>query len=97
MCFQVRCNFSKRTVFSGQLFISMKTYSIIAFLAALVAFVVSPLSLEVAGSLLSLTGLVCILIGDYTRPPVRSMRAAATIYEMPPRNVCATPAFELAA
>ncbi|MEO6004898.1 MAG: hypothetical protein ABIZ04_10155 [Opitutus sp.] len=75
----------------------MKTYSIIAFLAALVAFVFSPLSLEVAGSLLSITGLFSILIADYTRPVVRSRRAIAPVYQMRPQNVSVTPAFELAA
>ena len=46
----------------------MKTFPLIAFLAALAAFVLSPLSFEISASLLFAAGIVCILMNDDDRP-----------------------------
>ncbi len=46
----------------------MKTLPAIAFLAALGAFVLSPLSFALGGSLLFAAGVVAIALGDYARP-----------------------------
>jgi hypothetical protein len=61
----------------------MKTLTIVAYLSALVAFVATPLSLEISGSLLMGAGLLCLLVGDYSRP-VRSLRPAATVLKFSP-------------
>lgn len=61
----------------------MKTLSLISFIAALVALVLSPLSLEVAGSLVFAAGLLCIMVGDYARP-ARSLTPRAKVLGFPP-------------
>jgi hypothetical protein len=75
----------------------MKTYPIIALLAAFVAFVFSPLSFELTISLLFTAGLGCVVLCDYTReaPRLRSRLAPeASLGRFNPRTA---PAFELAA
>lgn len=76
-------------------FTSMKTLPSIAFLAALVAFVLSPQNLAMIGSLLFAAGFVGIFVADYTRTlkPLAG-RAAVVDFSRPGRP---TPAFELAA
>jgi hypothetical protein len=63
---------------------AMKTLPALGFLAALVAFLIFPLSVEVTGSLLFAAGFTAIAISDYTRrarplalplAPVVAMRA----------------------
>lgn len=49
-----------------EIFITMKTLPILAFLAALVALVISPLSFELVTSLAVVAGLVAIAIADYS-------------------------------
>jgi len=61
----------------------MKTLPVIAFLAALAAFVFSPLSFEVAGSLLFGTGLLCMIAADYGRGAEAAVRTAPVI-DLPP-------------
>lgn len=73
----------------------MKTLSLISFIAAFVALVASPLSLEVAGSLVFAAGLLCIMVGDYARP-VRSLTTSAKVVRFP-RTANAAPALGLAA
>ena len=55
----------------------MKTYPIIAFVAAFVAFFFSPLSFEIASSLIFTTGLASIFLFDYSREPVQAIRRVA--------------------
>lgn len=62
----------------------MKTLPILAFLAALAAFLFAPITIELAGSLIFGTGLACIFAADYTRTvrlvrvrPVPVVRLAA--------------------
>ena len=57
----------------------MKIYPVIAFIAAFVAFVFSPLSFEIAGSLIFTTGLVSILLFDYSREPALANRRVAPV------------------
>ncbi|HVU26061.1 MAG TPA: hypothetical protein VHE13_18155 [Opitutus sp.] len=45
----------------------MKTLPILAFLAALAAFVFAPITVELAGSLIFASGLACIFAADYSR------------------------------
>jgi len=73
----------------------MKTLSLISFIAAFVALVLSPLSLEVSGSLVFAAGLLCIMVGDYARP-VRSLTKSTKMISFP-RAAKAAPALELAA
>lgn len=73
----------------------MKTLSLISFLAAIAALVLSPFSLEVTGSLVFAAGLLCIMVGDYSRP-VRSLTPRATLVRFP-RPAKAAPALGLAA
>ena len=75
----------------------MKTYPIIAFLAALVAFVFSPLSFEVAGSILFAAGFGCVLIGDYSRRTRSLKQNLAPVIGLNRSNRELAPAFELAA
>ena len=46
---------------------AMKTFPALAFVAALVAFVLFPLRFEIAGSILFAAGFVAIAFSDYTR------------------------------
>jgi len=73
----------------------MKTLPVIAFLAALAAFVLVPLSFETSGSLLFSAGLLCILMGDYGRP-VRSLQLREGAPNFPPA-ASRGPVLELAA
>jgi hypothetical protein len=75
----------------------MKTYSIITFLAAFVAFVFAPLSFEVASSLLFAAGLGCVLVGDYSRQyrPLYLHGASVIRVSLDNRGLAST--FELAA
>jgi hypothetical protein len=73
----------------------MKTLSLLSFIAAFVALVASPLSLEVTGSLVFGAGLLCIMVGDYARP-VRSLTPRAGVVRFP-RAAKAAPALGLAA
>ncbi len=73
----------------------MKTLPLIALLSALVAFVLLPLSLEISGSLLFAAGLLCILMGDYSRP-VRSLQTRDEVLSFAPAASRA-PALGLAA
>jgi hypothetical protein len=61
----------------------MKNIPAVLFLAALVAMVFSPLSLEVSGSLLFGAGLLAILVGDYSRE-FRSLEPRAEILPFTP-------------
>ena len=73
----------------------MKTLPIIAFLAALAAFLFAPLNIEITGSLLFAAGLLCILVEDYgqaTRSLTRREPLAAFPYSARP-----APAIGLAA
>jgi hypothetical protein len=56
----------------------MKTLPVIAFLAALAAFVLLPISFNLAATLFFVTGITPILIADYTRPlrPLRAVSAS---------------------
>lgn len=70
----------------------MKTFPIIAFLAA---FLFAPLNIEITGSLLFAAGLLCILVEDYgrvTRSLAHREPLAAFIYSARP-----APAIGLAA
>ena len=75
----------------------MKTYPIIAFVAAFVAFVLSPLSFEIASSLIFTTGFACVFLFDYSRELVRYQSRLARVepFPQPVREGC--PEFELAA
>ena len=75
----------------------MKTYSIIAFVAAFVAFVFSPLSFEIASSLIFTTGLACVFLLDYSREPVREKFRLARVESFPQSVREPRPEFELAA
>lgn len=57
----------------------MKTYPIIAFVAAFLAFVFSPLSFEIASSLIFTTGLASVFLFDYSREPARTIRRLAPL------------------
>ena len=76
-------------------FTSMKTLPAIAFLAALVAFVLFPHKLAMISSLLFASGIISIFVGDYTRSlkPLTTQAAVVT-FPRPGRRVAA---FELAA
>ncbi|HTO03398.1 MAG TPA: hypothetical protein VL069_06835 [Opitutus sp.] len=75
----------------------MKTYPIIAFVTAFVAFVFSPLSLEIASSLIFSVGLACVVLFDYSREPARGKPRLAPVetFQQPVREP--KPEFELAA
>jgi len=75
----------------------MKTHLIVIVLAALVAFVASPLSLEIASSIVFLTGFGCVFVADYARPARRLNARAATVLHFPARTSRREPALELAA
>lgn len=64
----------------------MKTLPAFAFIAALVAFLVLPLSFVVGGSILFAAGLVAIVLSDYARPPVPLRVAAKTAVGAPARS-----------
>jgi hypothetical protein len=75
----------------------MKTYPIIAFIAAFVAFVFSPLSFEIASSLIFTTGLACVFLLDYSRKPVREKSRLARVETFPRPVYQRRSEFELAA
>ena len=75
----------------------MKTYPIIAFVAAFVAFVLSPLSFEIASSLIFTTGLACVFLFDYSRESVRELPRLAPVETFPQPVREQNPEFELAA
>jgi hypothetical protein len=75
----------------------MKTYSLIAIIAALVAFVLSPLSIELFVSLLFVVGLGSILLHDYVREDRIRRRFLAPLIEVQRGGSEVIPAFELAA
>jgi hypothetical protein len=74
---------------------SMKTLPSIAFLAALVAFVLSPHNLAMISSLLFAAGIVSVFVADYSRTlkPL-TIRTNVVNFPRPSRRA---PAFELAA
>ncbi|HWA87845.1 MAG TPA: hypothetical protein VG710_16560 [Opitutus sp.] len=45
----------------------MKTLPLLAFLAALAAFLFAPITIELAGSLVFAAGLACVFVADYAR------------------------------
>ena len=73
----------------------MKTLPLIAFLAALAAFLFAPVSLEISCSLLFAAGFLGILISDYHRP-VRPPATGRTLVSFAPAAPRA-PALGLAA
>jgi len=73
----------------------MKTLPAIAFLAALVAFVLSPHNLALAGSLLFAACLVSIFAADYTRA-IKPLEVRAAMVDFP-RPARRAPALGLAA
>lgn len=58
----------------------MKTFPIIISFAALAAFVLFPLNVEITGSALFAAGLLGILVGDYNRPVRVLGRTAPVIF-----------------
>lgn len=75
----------------------MKTYPIIAFVAAFVAFVFSPLSFEIVSSLIFTTGLACVFLLDYSRESVRETSRLAPVESFPHPVPERRSEFELAA
>lgn len=75
----------------------MKIYPLITFLAAFVAFVFAPLSLEAASSLLFIAGFGCVLIADYTHQPRSRMSRDSSFRRISHGNHELASAFELAA
>jgi len=73
---------------------AMKTLPAITALAALVAFVLFPHTLAIAGSLLFATCLLSIFVADYNRT-LKPLEVRATVVGFP-RPARRTPAFELA-
>ena len=61
----------------------MKTLPALGFLAALVAFLIFPLSVEVTGSLLFAAGFAAIAISDYTRRSRALALPVAPVVAMP--------------
>jgi len=74
---------------------SMKTLPLIASLAALVAFVLSPHNLAMISSLLFSAGIVSVFVADYTRS-LKPLTTRAAVVNFP-RSGRRAGAFELAA
>src|SRR5260221_2308701 len=84
------CNHSRPAVFSAhQLNLkTMKTLPALAFLAALVAFVLLPLRFETTGMILFAAGFAAIAVGDYARKrrPLRVSAFSAPVVAAPGRK-----------
>lgn len=78
--------FATRWGFSGIKSNVMKTLPALGFLAALVAFLVFPLSVEVTGSFLFVAAFMGIAISDYTRRARRLAVPLAPVVAMPVRR-----------
>ncbi len=63
----------------------MKTLPALFFLAALAALLFSPMSLELAASILATTGILTILAADYRGRASRELRAAR-VAASPPKS-----------
>lgn len=81
----IACNFSRAPVFSGATSNFMKTAIALAFIAALVAFVLLPVSFVTAASALFGAGLTTIMISDYSR--ARSLRARPVAVRAVPARI----------
>jgi hypothetical protein len=75
----------------------MKTFPLISSIAALVAFVFSPLGFETSVSLLFTVGLAGVLLHDYTREAPALRHRLLPIVHRPQATHEVTRAFELAA
>jgi hypothetical protein len=78
--------FATRRGFSGIKSFVMKTLPALGFLAALVAFLIFPLSVEVTGSFLFVAAFVGIAISDYTRRARRLAPPLAAVVAVPARR-----------
>lgn len=75
----------------------MKTCTAIAFLAALVALIITPFGFELASSLLFAAGLGCVAISDYTRRPRVLTPRLAPLVNFPGQKSVRARSLELAA
>ena len=64
----------------------MKTLPILAFLAALVAFVFAPITIETGGSLIFAAGLGCVFAADYTRRAILVRAQPADVVRLAPAS-----------